>query len=102
MLRLRFWPPAGGDPGQQAYRIRLCQAANEGPHAETGVLGVAMVFQNYALYPHMTVRENMGFALRFAGVPEPEIAKQVDEAARIDAPCSAVICFSIYPVETLG
>lgn len=45
--------------------------------------GIAMVFQTYALYPHMTVRENMGFALRFAGVPKPEIARQVDEAARI-------------------
>jgi lactose/L-arabinose transport system ATP-binding protein len=45
--------------------------------------GIAMVFQTYALYPHMTVRENMGFALRFAGVSKPEIAKQVDEAARI-------------------
>jgi lactose/L-arabinose transport system ATP-binding protein len=42
-----------------------------------------MVFQTYALYPHMTVRENMGFALRFARVPKPEIARQVDEAARI-------------------
>ena len=45
--------------------------------------GIAMVFQTYALYPHMTVRENMGFALRFAGMPKPEIAKQVDEAARL-------------------
>jgi len=45
--------------------------------------GIAMVFQTYALYPHMTVRENMGFALRFAGVPKPEIARQVAEAARI-------------------
>ncbi|MDR3474676.1 MAG: sn-glycerol-3-phosphate ABC transporter ATP-binding protein UgpC [Devosia sp.] len=45
--------------------------------------GIAMVFQSYALYPHMTVRENMGFALRFAGMPKPEIARQVDEAARI-------------------
>src|SRR6185312_9134150 len=45
--------------------------------------GIAMVFQSYALYPHMSVRENMGFALRFAGVPKPEIARQVDEAARI-------------------
>jgi len=44
---------------------------------------IAMVFQTYALYPHMTVRENMGFALRFAGVPKPEIEKQVAEAARI-------------------
>ena len=45
--------------------------------------GIAMVFQTYALYPHMTVRENMGFALRFAGVPKPEIERQVQEAARI-------------------
>ena len=36
--------------------------------------GIAMVFQSYALYPHMSVRENMGFALRFAGVPKAEIA----------------------------
>jgi lactose/L-arabinose transport system ATP-binding protein len=45
--------------------------------------GIAMVFQTYALYPHMTVRENMGFALRFAKVPREEIARKVDEAARI-------------------
>jgi len=45
--------------------------------------GIAMVFQSYALYPHMTVRENMGFALRFAGVPKAEVDKQVNEAARI-------------------
>ncbi len=45
--------------------------------------GIAMVFQSYALYPHMTVRENMGFALRFAGKSKTEIAAQVDEAARI-------------------
>ena len=45
--------------------------------------GIAMVFQTYALYPHMSVRENMGFALRFAGVPKREIAAQVAEAARI-------------------
>ncbi|MDB5531172.1 MAG: ugpC [Devosia sp.] len=45
--------------------------------------GIAMVFQSYALYPHMTVRENMGFALRFAGVAKEQIAKQVAEAARI-------------------
>src|ERR1051326_5072675 len=34
---------------------------------------IAMVFQNYALYPHMTVRENMGFALKLAGVEKEEI-----------------------------
>ncbi len=44
---------------------------------------IAMVFQNYALYPHMTVRENMGFALKLGKVPEAEIRQRVDEAARI-------------------
>ena len=44
---------------------------------------IAMVFQNYALYPHMTVRENMAFPLRLAGVPNDEIQRKVEEAARI-------------------
>jgi multiple sugar transport system ATP-binding protein len=44
---------------------------------------IAMVFQNYALYPHMTVRENMGFALKLAKVPDAEINQKVSEAARI-------------------
>src|SRR3954447_9339750 len=44
---------------------------------------IAMVFQNYALYPHMTVRENMGFALKLAKVDDSEINKKVDEAADI-------------------
>jgi multiple sugar transport system ATP-binding protein len=43
---------------------------------------IAMVFQNYALYPHMTVRENMGFALKLAGVGKEEIDRKVSEAAR--------------------
>ncbi|MCW1917565.1 sn-glycerol-3-phosphate ABC transporter ATP-binding protein UgpC [Rhodobacter sp. KR11] len=43
--------------------------------------GIAMVFQSYALYPHMTVRENMGFALKFAGDTPATIAKKVDAAA---------------------
>ncbi len=43
---------------------------------------VAMVFQNYALYPHMTVRENMGFALKLAGVDKGEIDEKVERAAR--------------------
>ena len=45
--------------------------------------GIAMVFQSYALYPHMTVAENMGFALKLAGVPRPEIAQRVARAAEI-------------------
>jgi multiple sugar transport system ATP-binding protein len=44
---------------------------------------IAMVFQNYALYPHMTVRENMGFALKLAKTPKEEIDKKVNEAAHI-------------------
>jgi len=44
---------------------------------------IAMVFQNYALYPHMTVRDNMGFALKLAKVPDAEINSKVTEAARI-------------------
>ncbi|MDP9136141.1 MAG: sn-glycerol-3-phosphate ABC transporter ATP-binding protein UgpC, partial [Actinomycetota bacterium] len=44
---------------------------------------IAMVFQNYALYPHMTVRDNMGFALKLHGVDKGEIDKRVEEAAKI-------------------
>src|SRR4051794_7344338 len=44
---------------------------------------IAMVFQNYALYPHMTVRENMGFALKLSKTPEEEIRRKVDDAAQI-------------------
>ena len=44
---------------------------------------LAMVFQNYALYPHMTVRENMAFPLRLRKVSDEEVDKRVDEAARI-------------------
>src|SRR3954469_25064378 len=44
---------------------------------------IAMVFQNYALYPHMTVRENMGFALKLAKVAKSEIDTKVNDAAEI-------------------
>jgi multiple sugar transport system ATP-binding protein len=44
---------------------------------------VAMVFQNYALYPHMTVAQNMGFALKVAGTPKAEIHARVLDAARL-------------------
>ena len=43
---------------------------------------VAMVFQNYALYPHLTVRQNMAFGLRLRHAPKDEIRRRVDEAAR--------------------
>lgn len=44
---------------------------------------IAMVFQSYALYPHMTVAENLSFALRLRGMPAPEVAARVDGAARM-------------------
>jgi multiple sugar transport system ATP-binding protein len=44
---------------------------------------IAMVFQSYALYPHMTVRENMGFALKLAKTPQNVIDEKVEEAARV-------------------
>src|ERR671911_1048290 len=44
---------------------------------------IAMVFQNYALYPHMSVRENMAFPLKLAKVPDDEITSKVNEAAEI-------------------
>ena len=44
---------------------------------------VAMVFQNYALYPHMTVEQNLGFGLRLRHVPKEELLRRVREVARI-------------------
>ncbi|MCP3856599.1 MAG: sn-glycerol-3-phosphate ABC transporter ATP-binding protein UgpC [Actinomycetia bacterium] len=44
---------------------------------------IAMVFQNYALYPHMTVYDNIGFALKLAGTPKAEMDKRIREASRI-------------------
>ena len=51
--------------------------------ADPAERGVAMVFQTYALYPHMTVEENMGFGLRMNGHPKDEIRAKVAEASRI-------------------
>jgi ABC-type sugar transport system ATPase subunit len=45
--------------------------------------GVAMVFQSYALYPHMTVEQNLGFGLRMGGMPKEQVAERAMEAARI-------------------
>ncbi|MGQ3164849.1 MAG: ABC transporter ATP-binding protein, partial [Agrobacterium sp.] len=44
---------------------------------------IAMVFQNYALYPHLTVRQNIGFGLKMRGTDKTEIDRRVDDAARI-------------------
>ncbi|MFN7001694.1 MAG: ATP-binding cassette domain-containing protein, partial [Elioraea tepidiphila] len=53
---------------------------NDVPPAQRGI---AMVFQSYALYPHMTVRDNMSFALKIARKSQAEIDAAVDKAARI-------------------
>ena len=45
--------------------------------------GISMVFQNYALYPHMTVRENLAFGLKLSKLPKDQIESQVNEAAKI-------------------
>lgn len=52
-------------------------------HLPSAQRDIAMVFQNYALYPHMTVRQNMAFGLSLNGVPKPDIAARVAEAADI-------------------
>ncbi len=52
-------------------------------HIDPSERGVAMVFQTYALYPHMTVAENMGFGLKMTGHPKAETDRKVAEAARI-------------------
>lgn len=51
-------------------------------HVEAVDRGIAMVFQSYALYPHMTVAENMGFGLRMGGAPKEEVEQKVAEAAK--------------------
>src|SRR5918997_6614290 len=56
------------------------QKVNDVPPSERGL---AMVFQTYALYPHMSVADNMGFSLRLAGVSKEERPAKVAEAARI-------------------
>src|ERR671938_337681 len=52
-------------------------------HLKSKDRDIAMVFQSYALYPHMTVADNMGFALKIAGVGKDEITQRVREAAKI-------------------
>jgi multiple sugar transport system ATP-binding protein len=64
-----------------AGEIRIgARAVNTVPPKERDI---AMVFQNYALYPHMTVYDNMAFSLRLAGRPAEEVRQRVDEAAQI-------------------
>ncbi len=62
---------------------RIDIGAREVTHVDPAERGVAMVFQTYALYPHMTVEENMGFGLKMTGHPKDEIKKKVAEASRV-------------------
>jgi len=64
--------PTGGDIEIAGARV------NDLPPRDRDV---AMVFQNYALYPHMSVRENIGFPLRMRGMPKPEVRRRVEAAA---------------------
>ncbi len=52
-------------------------------HVEAADRGVAMVFQTYALYPHMTVRDNMGFGLKMNGMPKAQVVERTEKAAKI-------------------
>ncbi|RUT28268.1 sn-glycerol-3-phosphate ABC transporter ATP-binding protein UgpC [Arsenicitalea aurantiaca] len=63
--------------GQMAIDGEL---VNDVPPAKRGI---AMVFQSYALYPHMSVGDNMGYALRLAGTPREEIRARVEKAAKV-------------------
>jgi len=60
---------------------------------------IAMVFQNYALYPHMTVYDNMAFSLKLAGVESGELRRRVDEAAQI---LGLMDYFKRYPRQLSG
>ena len=71
---------AGLEPVDEgAIRIDGRNVVNLAPRSRD----IAMVFQNYALYPHMNVAQNMGFALKIAKLPKAEIEARVQEAARI-------------------
>ena len=61
---------------------RVCIGGRDVTDAAPRERDVAMVFQSYALYPHMTVRENLGFRLRMRGARRAEIARRVEETAR--------------------
>ena len=87
-----FLGPSGCGKSTLLRMIAGLEAVDEGAisiggrrvdHLPPGERGVAMVFQHYALYPHMTVAENVGFGLRNLSVPRAEIARRLAEAARM-------------------
>ena len=84
--------PSGSGKSTLLRIIAGLEEATSGAIAHNGVpktnlppqeLNLAMVFQDYALYPHMSVRQNMSFGLRIRGVPKSEITRRVDNAAAI-------------------
>jgi multiple sugar transport system ATP-binding protein len=89
---IAFLGPSGSGKSTLLRIIAGLETADEGEilldgeridQLPPGRRNVAMVFQHYALYPHMTVRENMAFGLRNARVPKDEIDTRVGEAARV-------------------
>ena len=68
---------------EKATRGRILIGDRDVTRMEPASRDVAMVFQNYALYPHMTVRKNLGYALRVSRRPRSEIADRVSEVARM-------------------
>jgi lactose/L-arabinose transport system ATP-binding protein len=62
---------------------RIAIGGRDVTHLDPAERGVAMVFQTYALYPHMSVAENMGFGLKMTGHPKSEIEAKVAEASRV-------------------
>ena len=68
-----------GLEAQTAGSIRI--GARDVSHLPPRARGLAMVFQNYAVFPHMTVYENVAFGLRMAGAPAERVARQVEKAA---------------------
>src|SRR5215210_6268144 len=75
--------PSGCGKSTALRMIAGLEEISDGDLIIGGDRDIAMVFQNYALYPHMTVRDNMGFALKLAKESQEEINKRVNEAARI-------------------
>ena len=87
-----FVGPSGCGKSTTLRMIAGLEDISEGEFKIDGVLmndvepkdrDIAMVFQSYALYPHMTVRDNMGFALKLRNVPKDEIDAKVNEVAKI-------------------
>src|SRR3546814_9990084 len=68
---------------EEASGGRILIGGREVTDLAPGDRDIAMVFKNYALYPHLTVARNMGFGLKMSGIARDEIDRRVAEAARI-------------------